>query len=89
MKTIHTNQRGIAHLALLLVVAVVLAAGLVGYRVMNTSKTTDNGSSTSNTVSAKLKTKADVTKAANELEATNVDSTVSPDELDSDINSLL
>lgn len=88
MKTIRLNERGVAHLVAFLVVAVILAVGFVGYRVMNASKTADD-SAVSTSSPSKLKTKADVVKAANELEATNVDSTVNPDDLDSDINSLL
>jgi uncharacterized protein (UPF0333 family) len=87
MKAIRFNERGVGHLVALLVVAVVLAVGFVGWRVMNSKTTEDSAVSTSGP--SKLKTKADVVKAANELEATNVDSTVNPDDLDSDINSLL
>ena len=90
MKTIRLNQKGIGHIAALLVLVVVAAVAFAGWRVMNANKTSDTATQTaSSTVPAVLKTKADVTKAANELDATNVDSTVNPDSLDGDINTLL
>ena len=86
MKAIHSNQRGIAHLALLLVLVVVVAVGVVGWRVMNSKPATPT--STVAAVPAKLTSKADVKTAATALDSTDVDSSLNPDQLDSDLNSL-
>jgi len=90
MKSLRSNQHGIGHVAALLVLVLVAAVAFAGWRVMNADKSSDTTTQTaSNTAPSTLKTKADVTKAANELDATSVDNTVNPDSLDSDINSLL
>ena len=89
MKSLRSNQQGIGHVVALLVLVLVAAVAFAGWRVMNANKTSDTTAQTASQTPSVLKTKADVTKAANELDATSVDSTVNPDSLDSDINSLL
>lgn len=89
MKNLRSNQQGIGHVVALLVLVVVAAVAFAGWRVMSANNTADTATQTASKTPPVLKTKADVTKAANELDATAVDSTVNPDSLDSDINSLL
>ena len=89
MKSLRSNQQGIGHVVALLVLVLVAAVAFAGWRVMNANKTSDTTARAASQTPSVLKTKADVTKAANELDATSVDSTVNPDSLDSDINSLL
>lgn len=92
MKRVRSNQQGFGHLALLLVVVVVLAVAAVGWRVMDNKTPAGSGAgntAAANAVPATLKTTADVTRAANALNALQVDSTVNPNQLDSDISSLL
>ncbi|HSX36900.1 MAG TPA: hypothetical protein VLG13_02160 [Patescibacteria group bacterium] len=87
MTNFRSNQKGIAHLGLLLLVVVVAAAGAVAYRVHQSSTSTSTASITAK-VPAKISTTADLTKASAALDATNIDS-VNPNSLDSDLNSLL
>ena len=90
MKSLRTNQQGIGHVVLLLTLVVVAGVGFAGWRVYSGTKTTGDTATVQSgaSVPATLKTKADVTAAANQLDGTSVDS-VNPDSLDSDLNSLL
>jgi uncharacterized protein HemX len=86
------NQQGIGHFAGLVVILVVLAIGVVGYRVVrsNSDSQISNNDSTlsSNSVPKAIKDTADVTKADKALDATSIDSSVNPNQLDSDLNAL-
>jgi predicted negative regulator of RcsB-dependent stress response len=86
MKTMRFNSRGIAHLAFLILVVVVAVVGVVGWRVMDSNKVVPTATKA---VPTTLTSKKDVTKAATELDATDVDGSLNPDQLNSDLNSLL
>jgi len=87
------NQSGSLVVVILLAVTVIAVAGFVGYKVANNSSTetqvSSEPASSATAAKAEIKSSADVKKAATELETTNVDTQVNPDELDSDINSIL
>jgi len=89
--SLHRNQQGFGHLVAFLIIATVLAVGVVGYRVSRnaTATTTPSNPVVSNAVPKTLKTKADLTKADKSLDATPIDSSVNPNQLDNDLNSLL
>lgn len=87
------NQRGVSQLLILLAVVVVAAVGVVGYRVMNDKDTTTTVKSTTTVIKQEnvpstIKSSADVNKATQALDQTNVDS-VNPDQLDTEITSVL
>ena len=86
MQTSKLNQQGLAPLLLVVLVAMVLAAGYVGYKVTQNSK--PNSEITSHTVQ-QIKTKADLNKAASTLDQTALDEDLNPSQLDADIDSLL
>lgn len=91
MKRMKLNEKGIGHLLALLAVAVVLAVGFAGWRVLQRGQSADSAA-TSNAASQTvpvLETKADVSKAAGELDALSVENTLDPNTLDSDLNALL
>ena len=87
MKTL--NQRGSSHLVLILAVVVVVVAGVVGYRVMNTSETNTDVVSSKASEPDSIKSTADVKRASAALDDTAIDGPVNPDQLDSDLNALL
>lgn len=91
MTKLHSNQKGFGLLAVLLVVVVVGAVAVVALRVVGNESPNGTASTVKKTASvpATLTTKADVTQAASALDSTNVDSSMNPDQLDSDLNSLL
>jgi len=90
--SISRNQQGIGHVAAVLVVLVLLAVGVVGYRVVrsnNDSQLSNNESSlTETSVPKTFNSTADVTRADKALAKTSVDDSVNPNQLDSDINAL-
>lgn len=85
------NQRGSSHIVLLLAVVVVAVVAFAGYRVMNANNPSEpsDTASASASVPAKLTSKADVLKADKALDQTAIDSSVNPDTLNNDLNSLL
>lgn len=92
MKRLTTNQSGFGLVAVVILLVVVAGVGLVGYRVLNNTYDTTPLSSPvakSGKAPTAISSKADVTKAAAALDATPVDSGVNPNQLDSDLNSLL
>lgn len=93
MKRLHSSESGNGLLTGLVLVVVLTVVGLAGYAVVHNS-TLENGTTgttktASTSVPATLKTQADVTTAGHALDNVNVDSSVNPDQLDSDLNSLL
>ena len=89
----YLDQRGSSHIAAILAVVVVAAIGVVGYRVANknsdtTTASTVSGYATTSEAPSTIKTRADVTKASAALDSTSID-TVNPDQLDSDLSSIL
>jgi cytochrome b561 len=83
------SQTGIAHLGLLLLLAVVVVIALIGYKVANNSKTASTPSTTVTSQAQTIKSKADLTSAETTLNQSNLDSDLNPASLDSDVNSLL
>ena len=84
------EQKGFAHLALLIVIVVVAAVAVVGMRVVDSHNNTSvTPAAATRNVPTKLSNKADLNNAAKTLNATSVDSSVDPDQLDQDLNSLL
>jgi hypothetical protein len=87
------NQQGIAHvLVVVLLMAVVAAVAFAGYRVVKNN--TDNnlsagsGSVKSTAVPKTIKSKNDLSKADNALDNTTIDSSVDPNQLNSDLNAI-
>jgi predicted negative regulator of RcsB-dependent stress response len=90
MKKLLNNEHGIGHILAFVAVAVIVAVGLVGYRVMQNDSTGSTvTTSSSHAVPKTIKTKADVQKASKALDSTAIDGAVNPNELDNDLNSLL
>lgn len=87
------NQVGSSALLAFLAIAIIAAAGIVGYRVIQNNDTASNTPSSSanksSSDSAKINSTNDVKNASKDLESTNVDSQVNTDQLDSDINAIL
>ncbi|HVC35908.1 MAG TPA: hypothetical protein VNE40_00470 [Candidatus Dormibacteraeota bacterium] len=91
MKSLTLNQRGFGFLTLLLVLVVIGAVTVIGLKVAkdHNAPLAVNNSAPSLSVPAKLQTKSDVQKAAAALDAIPVSSGVNPNQLNSDLNSLL
>jgi hypothetical protein len=91
MTNVFRNQNGASHIVALVGVLVIAVVAFGGYRVLNATEP-DQGSDTvvvsQNKVPAQLKSTADVKKADNALESTAIDTSVNPDTLNSDIDSL-
>jgi len=82
------NEQGVGHLLLaLLLVVVVGGVAFAGWRVMSKPTTVATTTAT-NSVPAKLSSKSDVRAAVKALDETSLDG-LNPDQLDSDLNSLL
>jgi len=84
------NSRGFAHLELIVLAVVVLAVGIVGFRIVaNKSTTTPQAAVvTTGKAPATLKNTADVQKASNDLDTQPIDSNLDTSSLDTAINSL-
>ena len=85
------NQRGSGLLAVVMVVAFLAIAGAVAYRVSNNTQyasTSNTPVSRSTTVPATINSKPDLIRADATLDSTAIDSSVNPNQLDSDLNSL-
>lgn len=89
--TFKKSETGAAHLALIIVVILVVVIGFVGYRVVkNNNKSLSNTPvAVNNNAPTQIKTQADVKQAAKALDATSIDSSLDPSQLDKDLNSLL
>jgi hypothetical protein len=86
------NQKGIGHVAGVVLVLVVLAVGAVGYRVyQNSTQSSESTTLTSNPVSVpdKFKTTADLKKADRALDNSGIDGSVDPNSLNQDLSFLL
>lgn len=93
MKYLRTlGQRGSSHIVLILAVVVIAAVGVAGYRVMQTDEpiVTNTTLPPRNTDAPdSIKSSADLKKAEASLDSTANDSSINPNQLDEDINSLL
>ena len=91
------NHKGSSHIVLILAVAVIAAVGVVGYRVVsnNASDQTDSSSNISSaenhsvSIPKQFNNTADINQASKALDNTQVDSSINPNQLDQDLNSLL
>jgi hypothetical protein len=94
MKRLSSDQNGIGHLAVLVLVVTVAVVAGIGYKVTNGAPTTPT---TTASVTASTKTKAKATAkntatvdaATKGLDATDVNGSVDPSQLDADVNNLL
>jgi hypothetical protein len=85
------NQTGASHIVALLGLAVIVVAGVVGYRVMSANQSDEPTVSISDSTTSEpdaIKSKADARQADAALDSTSIDSGVNPGQLDEDINSL-
>jgi uncharacterized protein HemX len=82
-------QNGFAHLGLLLLLAIVVVIGLIGYKVWsNQNNKVSNSSVSVATQQQTIKTKADLDKVESTLNNANLDSDLNPDSLNQDVQSL-
>lgn len=88
MKNLRTNQRGVAHLAVIFGVIVLAAVAFAGYKVMNHNNKKTNNTASAVVVPAKIKSKTDVQQATKALDSQS-NSALDPSQLDADLNSLL
>lgn len=86
-----SNQQGFGFVFLLLAVVVVGLVAFAALRVQGNSATVADSTQVSSKtkVPTKLESPADLQKASKALDETQVDSGVNPDQLDSDLDSLL
>jgi cytoskeletal protein RodZ len=94
MKMQSKSESGVAHLQFLVLFAfVAVAIGFAGWTVMqNQDSTSDTSSITTPTTASApsaIKTSADLNKAKNYLNQSDVDKDLNPDALNSDVKSLL
>jgi hypothetical protein len=85
------TQRGFSTIAVLVLVVIVVVVAVGGYRVVHNPSLDDSSPTTAATTSvpATIKNKADVAAAGKALDNLSIDNSVNPDQLDSDLNSLL
>lgn len=87
-----SKPNGFAHLALLLLLVVAAVVGFVGYKVVKNHQDKSAANQTSTAViqsAGVIQSKADLDRAAASLNGQAVDSDLNPNQLDSDVNSLL
>ncbi|MEK7599894.1 MAG: hypothetical protein AAB462_02580 [Patescibacteria group bacterium] len=85
------NQRGSTFVVLIFGLIVVVVVAVVGYRIVNTTDTGTISSSPieSSSVPKTVDSAADIKQADEALDGTAIDSGINPDQLDSELNSLL
>lgn len=91
---IRSNQNGFGALELFVIAIFVTLVAFVGYRVVNSKKSSTVTTTTSNTVTQiavpkKISTKTDANIASKALDQTPIDTQLDPNQLDSSIKSLL
>jgi hypothetical protein len=93
MRVTKFDQRGVGFFATFVLLAVLVAVGLIGYKVVsNTNAKNDvaiTGGTSKSAVPKTIHSSADLQQASSALDATNIDSSVNPDQLDADLNALL
>ncbi len=88
--SLHRNQIGSMHLFVVVAVGVILAVGVIGYRISQSdTHLAGNAPVNSSKGPAKIKTTADLKKADKALDATPIDGDVNPNQLDTDLNAVL
>lgn len=83
------NQKGFSHTLVLVAAVVIAVVSVVGLRLLDGGAPTGSQPSSSAVLPANIKTQADLNQAQKALDATAVDSSVNPEQLDTDINALL
>jgi hypothetical protein len=87
------NQKGFAHLALVLLAVVLAVAAFAGYTVYQNRQDTIEANKTSTAVTGAhvqvINSKADLDTATNQLNNASLDNDLNPDDLNSDIDNLL
>ena len=86
------STKGFAHLGLLLLLLVVVVIALIGYKVVKNRQDNTTASQTSTALTnsgGTIKSTADLDNAAKTLDNQNVDSSLNPDQLNSDVSALL
>lgn len=95
MKLMQLNQRGVGHIAALLVVVFVAVAGFAGYKVVTMNKTSQPVAATtvaaSPKVPAKITNKTDLTDASMALDSQSaqVNGSLNDNALNTDLNDML
>lgn len=89
MSSLAKAQSGFGLLPLFLIIAVVASAGIMSYRLVTNDTELVTSQNATAVVPKSIKTKADVTQATKVLDATSVDNSINPDQLDADISALL
>lgn len=85
------NQRGSTFVILLAGLVVVVVVAVAGYRIVNTTDTgtVSSGATQSSSTPKTVDSAADIKQADEALDGTAIDSGINPDQLDSELNSLL
>lgn len=91
MRNLRSSQEGAGIIALVLVMAVIVAVAVVGYRVVKLHDNTvasDNIPAHSVAYPVKITSKANLTQAANALQSSAINSSLDTSQLDADIQAL-
>lgn len=86
------QQKGFAHLALVLLVLIAAVVAFAGYKVVKDRQDNIAANKTSTAVTGSvtvIKTNADLDSVTDTLNSQDIDSDLNPDELESDISNLL
>lgn len=91
MKKLHTNSDGFSPVILLAIIVFVGITGVLAYRYLDTyySQSPTLSSQTQGGHTEKINSKADVQKASDSLDQTDVDKSLDSSQLDQDVNDLL
>ncbi|HSD55793.1 MAG TPA: hypothetical protein VLA92_01430 [Candidatus Saccharimonadales bacterium] len=82
---LHNNQKGVAHIAVIVVI-LLLVIGFAGYRV---TQYNDKNTTAEASVPNKIESKGDIDQASKALDEDQQDNSMDPGQLDSDLNELL
>ena len=93
MKMQNKKQQGFAVVELILVAFVLVAIGVVGFKIANKNKPLAGSNSpaatTHTSLPSKISSKSEVTKSIQAIDSTPINSKLDPSQLDGDLNSLL
>ncbi len=88
--SLRLNQQGNTLMLVFVGIAVILAVGVVGYRIsQGDTQLAGNAPVNSSKAPNTIKTTADLKKADKSLDATPIDGDVNPNQLDDDLNAVL